>query len=115
MRFLVVDDDEDFVEYVLEMILSTGHFVTGTAINGVQALEMFYKYREDIDIVLMDIMMPRKNGLSTAREMRRVNPDVKIVLMSGDQKNKDLTSDLKDVDFLKKPLSRDAIMSLLAV
>jgi len=112
-RFLVVDDDEDFINDLVELIRKMGHVVVGKAQDGAQAMEVFSRDMENIDIVLMDIMMPQKNGIAAAGDIRRIAPSMKIILMSGNTKNEDLVSELKGVGFLKKPFNSEAILAHL--
>jgi two-component system chemotaxis response regulator CheY len=112
-RFLVVDDDEDFINDLVELIRKMGHVVVGKAQDGAQAMEVFSRDMENIDIVLMDIMMPQKNGIAAAGDIRRIAPSMKIILMSGNTKNEGLVSELKGVGFLKKPFNSEAILAHL--
>ena len=80
MRILVVDDEPEFVDVVRETLLQSGHEVTG-ADNGDDA--MSHVARQDFDVILMDLGMPKRNGLEVVRAMRGEGIDSKIVLMTG--------------------------------
>jgi CheY-like chemotaxis protein len=78
---LVVDDHADTRE-LLETILRTEGYDVAVAEDGQVATD---RCRErSADIVLMDLYMPRKDGVTAIREMRAEFPDVAIVAMSGD-------------------------------
>lgn len=112
-RFLVVDDDTAMIEFVVNLLRSMGHETVGRAYDGEKAVELFERQQERIDVVLMDVMLPRRNGISAASEMRRISSAVKIVLMSGDRKNGELVSELDNVDFMEKPFKYEEIRSLI--
>ena len=79
-RVLVVDDDPDIREGVHHMLAACGHSVI-EAENGAVGLERLAT--NGIDLVLMDLLMPHKEGIETIQEIRRLQPDKKIVAMSG--------------------------------
>ncbi len=79
-RILIVDDDADIREAVRDLLVGCGHAVL-QAENGAVGLEQLSN--NSIDLVLMDILMPNKEGIETIQEIRRVLPDTKILAMSG--------------------------------
>jgi CheY-like chemotaxis protein len=75
-------DDEEFVRSVgSEMLQELGYTVI-TATDGQEALEMF-KNRTEIDLVILDLTMPRLDGEQTFHGLRKIKPDVKIIMSSG--------------------------------
>jgi CheY-like chemotaxis protein len=79
-RILLVDDDDLTRTTVKEMLARAGHEVS-EAVNGFEGLQIFSEYPSDL--VVTDIFMPEKEGLSTIRDMRQLFPKVKIIAMSG--------------------------------
>jgi len=80
-RVLVVDDHQDTRD-LLFVILKTEGYDVALAADGEEALA---SYRErSADVVLLDMFMPRKDGVTTVRELREEFPGVTIVAMSGD-------------------------------
>jgi DNA-binding response OmpR family regulator len=79
---LVVDDDEA-VRSSLEMLLEAYGFQVVLARNGRQGLAAFRANAPDVDVVLIDLMMPVQDGLETIALIRREWPKVPIVAMSG--------------------------------
>ncbi len=77
---LVIDDDPAVREVVREMLRGEGHEVS-TADNGRQALEALAA--EVFDLVVTDLIMPEQEGIETIAEIRRRDPDIPIVAMSG--------------------------------
>lgn len=78
---LVVDDDET-VRSVAKMILEEAGFGVITANDGREAVELF-KSQQNIELVLLDMTMPHMNGEDCFCELRRIDPDVKVILSSG--------------------------------
>jgi len=80
MRALLADDEES-VRQVLRMLLECLGLEVTEAINGREALE-FYQ-RERFDIVLTDYNMPEKRGDTLAQEIKILNPQQRVVMISG--------------------------------
>ena len=82
MRILLVDDDERFLD-ALEALLETlpGIEVAGRATNGLEAIDKAAIVRPDV--VLIDLDMPRLNGVEATRRIKAVAPATTIVVLSG--------------------------------
>ena len=79
-RILLVDDD-DQIRAMLKLTLErAGHSVV-EAENGVQAVEIFKAV--PVDLVITDIVMPEKEGIETIMDMRKINPQSRIIAISG--------------------------------
>lgn len=79
---LVADDEDDVREVVCAMLQSFGYRVI-EARNGVEAVELFRERFREIDLVMLDLMMPRMTGDRVFAEMRRISPGVRAILASG--------------------------------
>jgi CheY-like chemotaxis protein len=79
---LFVDDEEIVVQVSKDMIESLGYEVL-IAENGKEALEIYEKNMEKIDIVLLDLIMPVMDGGETYDKLKTINPDIKVLLSSG--------------------------------
>jgi DNA-binding response OmpR family regulator len=79
-KILVVDDDTVLLMMLREMLEKASHDVT-TAENGIQALNCLRNQLPDI--VILDIIMPEKEGFETIVELRRDYPNLKIIAISG--------------------------------
>ena len=77
---LVIDDDHDMVES-LAMMLGDHGFRVLTANNGARGVQVFREQRPAA--VLTDIMMPEQDGIETILQLRREEPEVKIIAISG--------------------------------
>lgn len=79
-KILVVDDDQN-VRTVLKTLLEYNNHEVTLATNGNEGIK---KYKEEKhDLILLDIIMPEKEGLETIIELKRDYPDVKIIAISG--------------------------------
>jgi CheY-like chemotaxis protein len=79
-RILVVDDDEG-VRGLFHVILSGAGYEVKVARDGAEALAVLPSWKPDV--VLMDIVMPNREGIETIREMRRLHANLPIIAMSG--------------------------------
>src|SRR6267154_3098910 len=77
---LVVDDDVMVMQAVVILLEDQG-FTVIAAVDGVQGLHEYRTHRPDV--ILTDIIMPQKEGISLIRDLRREFPEAKIVAMSG--------------------------------
>jgi CheY-like chemotaxis protein len=80
-RILVIDDDELLRATVQRMLKSGGHQVW-LAKDGEDGIRQFQQ--RDFDLVLCDLLMPRKDGIETVRELRRITTNLPIITMTGD-------------------------------
>ncbi len=80
MKILVIDDDVLLRRAVALTLVADGHDVV-TAPDGVRGIELFR--REQPDIVITDIVMPRQEGIETIMALRRTGIPVKIIAISG--------------------------------
>ncbi len=79
---LLVDDEEIILEVGRELLETIGYRVL-TAKDGKEAVEVYKKKRDEIDIVLLDMVMPNMGGGETYDRLKEINPDIKVVLLSG--------------------------------
>ncbi len=79
---LVVDDEEMVCKVAAMMLREVGYDVL-LAGDGMEALELVRRHGDDIVCVLLDMMMPRMGGEETFTEMRRLRPNIKVLLSSG--------------------------------
>ena len=79
-RVLVIDDDEG-VRLTLQHVLASNGYAVWTASDGVEGVEL--ARRCAADIVLTDLLMPKRDGIETIGILKQENPKLKIVAMSG--------------------------------
>lgn len=103
LNLLIVEDERSIREGVREYLSEQGFHVF-TAEDGVAALEVFQK--ESIDLILLDIMMPRKNGFEVLEEVRKTSK-VPILMLTAlhDEETQVRTFELLVDGFIQKPFS----------
>jgi DNA-binding NtrC family response regulator len=79
-RVLIVDDEERFRINLYKILRAQGLTVTAKG-SGVEALEELQQH--PYDIVILDIRMPGMDGLTALAEIKRINPDVEVIILSG--------------------------------
>ena len=79
---LVVDDEDAIWDFVIEALQNLGYTVI-LAGNGEEAVEIFESNPGGIDLVFLDMIMPKLGGHGTFYKLRNIKPDVKILLSSG--------------------------------
>ena len=117
---LLVDDEESLIALGARMLEHLGITVL-TAADGLQAVELYRERGKEIDLVLMDLTMPHMDGAEAFGELRRLNPDVCVVLASG-YSHEDVASRFagKGLDgVLQKPYTlaklREALAELMPI
>ena len=112
---LVVDDEESVREVCKEMVESLG-FLTLTAADGQEAVEVFRRHADVVDYVVLDLSMPNLGGLAAYREMARVKPGVRVVLSSGYTEQESLRglTGQESVTFIQKPYTIGALRAALS-
>ncbi len=111
-RILVVDDEET-VRAVSKMMLEhVGHRVV-TAGDGREGVHSFREHAEEIDMVLLDMTMPHLNGEECFRELRRIRPEVRVLLTSGYNEQEALARFAGKglAGFVQKPFSMAELLS----
>jgi CheY-like chemotaxis protein len=79
---LVVDDEETVLDVCQEMLETMGCRVFLSK-SGREALDVYNKHKDEIDIVMLDMIMPQMSGGETYDQMKQINPNVKVLLWSG--------------------------------
>ncbi len=69
-----MDDDEILIEVIREILETAGYQVL-TAFNGQEALEIYEAWRGNIDLVMLDMIMPGMGGAETFRELKKIDPE----------------------------------------
>jgi CheY-like chemotaxis protein len=81
---LLVEDDDTFRQIGAECLAELGYSVVA-ARDGVEALETFSAMKDDVDLVILDLTMPRMNGRDALVRLREIAPEVKVLVTSGHQ------------------------------
>ncbi len=82
-ELILVVDDEAAIRETTKTILETYNYQVVTASDGIEAIALFAEHNDKIHAVLMDIMMSSMDGLGTIPLLRRFNPNLYVIAMSG--------------------------------
>lgn len=112
VNVLVVEDKESFRDYLKE-VLKKSNFKVFETDNGEEAIKIFSK--NDIDVVLLDLRLPGKDGVSIAKEMKEIDDTVPIVIITayGTVDSAVKAMKLGVYDFIEKPIDPDRLILLV--
>lgn len=101
---LIVDDEVSLLELTSEFLKDRG-FVVLTARNGREALEIYQRFANEVRLVVLDLVMPEMGGHQCIPKLRTINPDVKILVVTGQTSESTISNALAlgAIDFLAKP------------
>jgi len=111
-KILVVDDDSGMTETLSDIFIEMGHDVT-VANSGYEAVRLVKE--RHFDFALIDIKMPGMNGVDTFKEIKKIEPSIKVVMMTAFALDEliDDARRLGALDVLSKPLQMDKLDSFL--
>ena len=106
---MVVDDDKS-IRYVIKELLEYEHYTVYTAANGKEALDILWE--NHIDLVIVDIMMPEIDGYEFTKEVRSVNKELPILMVSAKQMPEDrIKGFISGIDdYMSKPISNEELL-----
>jgi len=111
---LVVDDEAPIREALVQTLQGNGYRCF-TAEDGSDALALYFTRRDEIDVVITDIAMAQMDGVKLTRSLRRLDPDVRVIVSSGHiQKENGQELEALGVEvFLEKPYNADKLLRAL--
>ena len=113
---ILLVDDEDIIRRTCQHMLEYLGYEVLTAEDGEGAVDIFKKNYKDIDLVVMDMIMPKMNGSEAFKKMKAIDKKCKVVISSGFTKdeNVDEMQELGLSGFIKKPFQHYELSKLLA-
>ena len=110
---ILVAEDDAKVRKITRSALEKFGYKVIEATDGEEAVDKFEKNKDKIQLVLMDVIMPKKNGKEAFEEISRTNPNVKVLFTSGYDNaiiHKKGILD-KNLNFIQKPASPDKLLA----
>ena len=109
-RILLVEDDPNFGR-ILKDYLTINNYEVSLAVNGIEGFEKFNRY--DFDLCILDIMMPFKDGLTLAKEIREVNELIPLIFLTAKNLKDDVLKGYKigADDYLTKPFDSEILLA----
>lgn len=110
---LIVEDDAHIRSGLVALLRASG-YATEEAANGVEGLERFHAVRPDM--VLLDVMMPRKNGYEVCREIRALGSKTPVIMLTAkdDEQDKVTGLELGADDYIVKPFGVKELLARIA-
>jgi len=112
IRVLLVDDEKDFANYTAKRLSARGMQVQ-TAYSGRSAMKWVAAH--PVDVVVLDLFMPGMDGFEVFREIKRVRPDVQVIMLSGhvDREAVEEGEALGAVDHIRKPCEFSTLLEAI--
>jgi PAS domain S-box-containing protein len=112
-ELILVVDDELAINEITKNILESHNYRVLTATNGIEALSVYNQHQDEIQVVIIDMMMPQMAGNMTISALQIINPQIKIIAMSGIATIENLAKDsqAKGTKFLPKPFSPEELLT----
>ncbi|MCU0527513.1 MAG: response regulator [Elainella sp. Prado103] len=114
-EMILIVDDEVAIREVLKITLETYQYRVLVAESGAEAITLYQRNRDDIDLLMIDMMMPEMDGGILITLLRQIDPNVKAIAMSGlnPVKTNERVAALGFCDFLPKPLTVEDLLKAL--
>ncbi len=108
---ILICDDEEGIRESLKLILEKDYDLSFAG-SGEEAIEIAGS--KPFDLVILDIKMPRMSGLDIMREMKKINPNLKVVIVTGYKSVETVQEAVRlgAVDYITKPFERGHILSV---
>jgi DNA-binding NtrC family response regulator len=87
-----------------------------SATDAAEAIKIYSENHNSIDVILLDMLMPKMNGSATIPELKKINPQVKIIGMSGsllENLNHEMKTIMQEFPFLQKPFYSEEVVTLV--
>jgi two-component system response regulator CpxR len=109
-KVLLVDDEKDFVEVLSERLEARG-FKVLQAYNGDDAINLLNQ--QDADVVVLDVLMPGKDGVETLREIKQLKPLTEVIMLTGHATVESAIEGVKlgAYDYLMKPTETEDLVA----
>ena len=109
-KILLVEDDPNFGK-ILKDYLTINNYEISLAVNGIDGFEKFNK--SEFDLCILDIMMPFKDGLTLAKEIREVNESIPLIFLTAKNLKDDVLKGYKigADDYLTKPFDSEILLA----
>jgi PAS domain S-box-containing protein len=116
-ELILIVDDEMSIRTITSTILETHNYRILTAADGIEAIAAYAELKQEIDVVLLDLMMPSLDSVTIVKTLHKLNPHVRIIAMSGLSSNEHITKILEDngvLSFISKPFTAEHLLNTLA-
>ncbi|MEH1942242.1 MAG: response regulator [Nostoc sp.] len=114
-ELILVVDDEDSIREVTQTWLENNAYKVIVASDGIEAIALYTQHQQEISVVLIDMMMPYMDGPTTINVLKKINPDLKIIGVSGLASNHEMVKNLGNSvkTLLSKPYTSSDLLTNL--
>ncbi|MBU1084450.1 MAG: response regulator [Candidatus Omnitrophota bacterium] len=111
-RILIIDDNKDFADVFCD-ILRANDYIAESCYGGEQALDIMKDKK--FDIMFLDIMMPKMDGVQTLKHIKRIYPDSTVIMMTGYSVDEMVHKAIEEKasDIIYKPFEIDKVLGLI--
>jgi PAS domain S-box-containing protein len=113
-ELILIVDDDPAVQRASQSLLENHHYTTLVASDGMEAISLYAKHMQQVKVVLIDVMMPNLDGVTTVRTLKKMNPQLNVIAMSGLSIHKESTLTAGADIFLEKPYTVEELLGRLA-
>jgi len=108
---LLAENNPD-LQKLQEEVLNSKGYTTIAATDGEMAIARFMEHKDSIDLLMLDVVMPKKNGKEVFDEIRKIRPDIKVLFTSGCTGDVVIDKGVYDgaVEFIQKPISPNELL-----
>lgn len=113
-RIMLVDDEEAIRTYA-QILFAQHDYQIETCSNGFEAVERYQQSKEPIDLVILDMIMPKMGGQEAFRQLKAFDPNVKVVIASGYGLDNEIQAIIDEgaIDFIQKPFTIKCLSKIL--
>ncbi|MBI3260349.1 MAG: response regulator, partial [Ignavibacteriae bacterium] len=111
-ELILIVDDEESIREITKVTLEANGYSVITAIDGTEAITAFATHGTEIALVITDMMMPYMDGTATIRALQKMNPNVKVIAVSGLKQDGEIMH-RDSVTFLNKPYTSEKLIHLI--
>ena len=110
---ILIVDDEEHIRSLLDSYLSKQGFETYQAKDGNEAAEMVAQQKPDL--IFLDIQLPGMNGVEILKMVKKLNPDIAVIMISGNatEDTANQTLEIGAFDYIKKPVDLDKVSEVI--
>jgi DNA-binding response OmpR family regulator len=107
---ILLAEDESSLALIIKESLETRHFEVTHCTNGEIAFDVFTK--QNFDLLVLDVMMPKKDGFSVAKDVRKIDKKIPIIFLTAKSQTQDVIEGFNagGTDYLKKPFSMEELI-----
>lgn len=113
-KVLIVDDAQFMRMMIRDIVISMGHEVVEEGSNGQEAVELYQKHNPDL--VTLDLVMPQKSGTEALKEIREINANAKVIIVSAIDQRETLMEAIRSGahDFIVKPFEEERVQNAIS-